>query len=348
VAHFPPRKNSRALVPRGAGGQDGLGWWVEQYFQHAVTTSPASQRVQRRDLGLFLRYLQSEEGTDQRLAWTPRLARAFQQHLRQTLTPEGRRAWSDKTIQRILAHLKTFATWVHTHQPFPLGHPMAAIKLPALGTGLEVDRALTAAERRRLLDAADLLLAIGGRSKDRKRYKTGERPRRMGYRPYRNRAIIYTLMETGMRRAAVTHLDLTQTDLAGRRLTVVEKGGATHTYQISREGVQAIKDYLGYERAQDTARWPSPALFLAAATVPQGTGRLTVGVVNTIWNAVCRVAQVQGRTPHSARHAMGKHIIAKTGNIAAVQRQLGHRQAAYAMQYARTTTEALAQVLDDR
>jgi hypothetical protein len=106
----------------------------------------------------------TEEGTDQRLAWTPRLARAFQQHLRQTLTPEGHRAWSDKTIQRILAHLKTFATWVHTHQPFPLGHPMAAIKLPALGTGLERDRTLTAAERRRLLDAADLLLAIGGRS----------------------------------------------------------------------------------------------------------------------------------------------------------------------------------------
>ena len=49
---------------------------------------------------------------------------------------------------------------------------MAAIKLPALGTGLEVDRALTAAERRRLLDVADLLLAIGGRSKDRKRYIT--------------------------------------------------------------------------------------------------------------------------------------------------------------------------------
>ncbi len=63
---------------------------------------------------------------------------------------------------------------------------------------------------------------------------------------------------------------------------------------------------------------------------------------------VCRVAPVQGWTPHSARHAMGKHIVAKTGNIAAVQQQLGHRQAAYAMQYARTTTEELVQVLDDR
>jgi len=208
---------------------------------------------------------------------------------------------------------------------------MAAIRLPALGTGLEVDRALTAAERRRLLDAADLLLAMGGRSKDRKRYKTGERPRRTGYQPYRHRAMVYTLIETGMRRAAVTHLDQAQVDLAGRRLTVVEKGGATHTYQSSREGAQAIHDYLIHERALDAVRWPSPALFLAAATVPQGTERLTVRVVNTVWNAVCGVAQVQGRTPHSARHAMGKPIIAKTGNMAAVQQQLGHRQAAYAM-----------------
>ena len=127
------RKNSGALVPLHPAETDSLAWWVEQYFQHAVTTSPASQQVQRRDLSLFLRYLRAEEGTDQRLAWTPRLARAFQQHLQQTLTPAECRAWSDRAIRRILAHLKTFATWVHTHQPFSLGPPMAAIKLPALG-----------------------------------------------------------------------------------------------------------------------------------------------------------------------------------------------------------------------
>jgi len=53
---------------------------------------------------------------------------------------------------------------------------------------------------------------------------------------------------------------------------VVEKGGYTHTYQISREGAQAIQDYLTHERATDAARWPAPALFLAAATVPRGRG----------------------------------------------------------------------------
>jgi site-specific recombinase XerD len=116
-----------------------------------------------------------------------------------------------------------------------------------------------------------------------------------------------------MRRAAITRLDLAQIDLSHKRLTVVEKGGHTHIYHISQEGILAIADYLTHERAEDAAHWHTPALFLAAATVSQGTGRLTVTVVNTVWNAVCRVAQVQGCTPHSARHAMGKHIIAKTG-----------------------------------
>ena len=62
------------------------------------------------------------------MAWTPRLARAFQEHLQQTLTPAGRRAWSDWTLRRILAHLKTFATWVHTHQPFPLERVKKVLK----------------------------------------------------------------------------------------------------------------------------------------------------------------------------------------------------------------------------
>src|SRR5712691_4501497 len=68
VAQNTARKHAGALVPQRAGGQDGLGWWVVQYLQHAVTTSPASHQVQRRDLGLLLRSMAAEEGTDQRVA----------------------------------------------------------------------------------------------------------------------------------------------------------------------------------------------------------------------------------------------------------------------------------------
>ncbi|MEE4600047.1 MAG: hypothetical protein V2J65_02100 [Desulfobacteraceae bacterium] len=49
-----------------------------------------------------------------------------------------------------------------------------------------------------------------------------------------------------------------------------------------------------------------------------------------------------------AQRAVVFHLIEKTGNIAAVQRQLGHTNAAYSIQCARVTDQELADALDDR
>ena len=108
------------------------------------------------------------------------------------------------------------------------------------------------------------------------------------------------------------------------------------------------KDYIERERKQDHKRWKSPALFLSAATTAHGNGRLNPKVINTVWNEVCQLAEVEGQTPHDARHAMGKHLIEKTGSLAAVQRQLGHTNATYSMQYTRITDEELGNALEDR
>jgi integrase len=341
------RKRENTLIGVPEAFPDKISWWVEQYFRFEVTTSSSSQKVQRRDLGLFVNYMIEEEGTDKRVAWSPRLSKAFQEELRSEMI-EGKRRRSDRTVNRVMAHLKTFAKWVHKLQPFPLGNPMEKIRLQPLGTGLEVERALTASERRKVFDAADLLPQIGGRSKDRNRYRGMERPRNKGYRALRNRAIVYALIETGMRRAAVTKLDVSDVDLRKKVLTVEEKGGFTQSYQISKEGLQAIRDYLDHERPADGEKWNSLALFLTPSTNPHGNGRLSVQIINDIWNEVTRLAGVEGKTPHSARHAMGKHIMEKTGNIAAVQRQLGHKNAVYSMQYSRITAIELQEVINDR
>lgn len=330
-----------------------LVWWAEQYFKFEVTTAASSQAVQQRDLRLFLTYVQEETGGDQVSSWTPRLSRSFQDSLRKEWKAKpgraARRRLSDRTINRVMAHLKTFAKWIHKLKPFALGDPMAKITLLKVGTGLEIERAISPSERRKLLDAADLLLVAGGLSKDRHRYPTGAKPRRKGYRPYRNRAIVYVLIETGMRRAAVTHIEIERVDFQRKTITTLEKGGHLHTYQISSEGLRALQDYLTHEREDDATRWKkSPTLFLPASTVAKSAGKLTVPVINAIWNEVAALAQVSGKTPHSARHAMGRHLIEKTGNIAAVQRQLGHRNAVYSMQYARISAEELRAVLEER
>jgi integrase len=342
-----PNNLGLVVIPKNA--PDGLRVWAQWYFDHAVTTMERSRKEQRRDLDLFLRFMELNEKTDARPKWTPRLSEAFKEHLKGAIHEDGSRQWSDRTINRVITHLKTFAKWVHGLRSFPLGNPMSRIKAIPVTNFLEIERALTTGERRRLLDASDLLLQIGGLSKSRRRYVgEKERPRRKGYRPYRNRAIIYTLIETGMRRRAVTAVNILDVDSDKRKITVEEKGGMRHAYQISREGVAAILDYIQKERSIDDEKWNSPAVFLSPCTNPHGNGRLTVKVINQIWDDVCKVADVKGKTPHSARHAMGRYIMEKTGNVAAVQRQLGHKNAAYSLQYARITDEELNVVLDGR
>lgn len=98
----------------------------------------------------------------------------------------------------------------------------------------------------------------------------------------------------------------------------------------------------------DFKKWKNPALFLSARTTAHGNGRLQAKAINEIWNHVCDKAGVKGKTPHSARHAMGRHIIKKTGNVAAVQRQLGHKNPLYPLQYSRITADELDQVINDR
>ncbi len=347
VQHITVRNNFKGILTLNDDVPDRIANFIEAYFRFEVTNSKSSQKSQKRDFALFLEFLIRETGSDERLNWTPRLSRSFRDFLRKEVVDDKRR-WSERSINRILAHLKTFSKWVHNLREFPLGDPTRKLKSLPVGNGLNIERAITKSERNRLLDAADIQIASSAFSKDRSRYTGKDKPRRKTNRAYRNRAIIYTLIETGMRRRAITQINLHDVDFEKRKITVEEKGEVLHSYNISREGIKAIQDYLDQERAGDNERWNSPSLFLAHTTNPYGNGTLTPNVINNIWNKICEKAGVTGKTPHSARHAMGKHIIEKTGNIAAVQRQLGHKNAAYSMQYSRITDDELDDVLNDR
>ncbi|MCW5968549.1 MAG: tyrosine-type recombinase/integrase [Blastocatellales bacterium] len=133
--------------------------------------------------------------------------------------------------------------------------------------------------------------------------------------------------------------------ISNGNLSVLEKAGP-HRYQISAEGLAAIRDYVEKERGIDDAVLQSPALFLPASNNGNSKERLSVVSVDEIWKECARVAGVEEKTQHSARHAMGRHLIEKTGNIAAVQRQFDHKNAAYSMQYSRITENEINEVLN--
>jgi integrase len=150
-----------------------------------------------------------------------------------------------------------------------------------------------------------------------------------------------------MRRGAITRIKLVDVNMAKRVIAVQEKGGEVHKYHISKEGMKAIEDYIAHERGQDGAS--ALSLFLPAASVGIKNDHLSERTINNLWNQVREAAMVDAdKTPHSARHGMGKHIMEKTGNVSAIQRQLGHKNPAYSMQYARISSQELHDVLDDR
>ena len=106
------------------------------------------------------------------------------------------------------------------------------------------------------------------------------------------------LIDHGVRRAAVCHLNMNDMDFARCLVQVQDKGGNTHRYHISGEALVAIQEYLNAERPQDDVKWQSPALFLAAGTNTKGDGRLSTVSINHIWNHVCETAsagRVQSR-----------------------------------------------------
>ena len=77
-------------------------------------------------------------------------------------------------------------------------------------------------------------------------------------------------------------------------------------------------------------------------------GRLSPSLINRLWNEVALSARVTGRTPHSARHAMGVHLVKKTHNPRAAQRQLGHKNPSTTMQYMQFTQSEMQKALDER
>ena len=330
---------------------DSLDRWAEAYLHHQVTTSESSQREQRRDIGIFLRFVALEVSNQQRPCWTPRVSRAFVDHLRDLVTSSGQRRYSDRTLNRFFATLRPWARWIHKLAPFPLGDPMSEIKNLST-TPLDIERALTKRQRRALLDAADVLPVRAGRSKDRRRHRGAppeQRPRHRFSRPWRDRAIIYTLIETGMRRAAVTAIDLPDVDFEAGTVTTLEKGGHRHIYTISQQGLDAIDDYVEHERDDDNQTGLSPILFLPAREIRSNrTGRLSPRSISTVWSKRCEAAGVAGCGCHAARHAVGLHIIEKTGNPAAVQRQLGHRHPSTSLLYCRIRAEDLRALMDER
>ncbi|MFL5806416.1 MAG: tyrosine-type recombinase/integrase [Roseiflexaceae bacterium] len=180
------------------------------------------------------------------------------------------------TINNHLASLSACTTWIHAHAPhvFPTGDPAKGIG--DLGLPPLEPRALDDGQIRTLKNLCDRLERF--HLVKRRRHGPAEQDAVHAHgRLWRDRAIVFVLLSTGLRREELVRLDLDQVQpntaaalRAARRARIVRvrgKGKTERSVFLSADAPSALADYLNRERSRD-ATPTATALFLSALGIP--------------------------------------------------------------------------------
>src|SRR6266511_483778 len=275
---------SRKVVRVGGAAvdaDDSLTVWVDRYLDLAfrgVRSAEVAAKIARH-LDRFRAFIVAGLGHDRFSAVTAREVAGWREHLAATEVRPRRggrtQTLAPATVNNHLAHLSAFFTWTLAHAPaglLPHGDPTARVELLRLPA--PEPRALSADQVRTIknvLDRLDGFHRLRGR-----RHRDLEREVHHHARPLRDRAIVYLLLGTGLRRAELTGLDLDQLEpntpaalrqaKRARLAGVRGKGRTSRTVFLGRDARAALADYLDHERPGDVDE-ASAALFVAARSI---------------------------------------------------------------------------------
>src|SRR3954463_6065335 len=291
LMEFTSRKVDGALVPFAGGAPDtveALSSWVTRYLTLAVVGVRSEEVADKIALHLerFSTFYTDVYGHDRIRNVLKRDVLAWQR----ALSDDG---LAPATVNNHLASLSGFTTWVAAQAPhlFAIGDPAKGIS--ELGLPPLEPRTLSPEQVRSLKSVCDRLERFH-QLKGRRWTKTPEQLRvRSTGRPLRDRAIVYVLLSTGLRREELVNLDLDQVSPStsaelrrarqGRITRVQGKGKTERTVFLSADARGALADYLEQERSRDVSE-QATALFLSAVSLPARSidGRLSPRAINLL------------------------------------------------------------------
>lgn len=133
----------------------------------------------------------------------------------------------------------------------------------------------------------------------------------------RNRAILYLLLDTGVRVAELCGLRLCDLDLKARHVVVYGKGSKERLIPFSDKTGQILWRYIATRSKEENM---NAALFSSTRT---GERLATRDVFHTL-RRIGERAGVQGVHPHRFRHTFAIQFLRNHGDIYTLQRILGH------------------------
>jgi integrase/recombinase XerD len=230
VKAFPAQKAlaplTKALSPEK---RDSLQAWILLYFKVHVMGAPLkTQQAKQRDLERFMRFFEFEVGHDHLDGWTPAVTKHFQQGLTKTVSVVTGKAYSETTINRVLATLRHFGRWLHQQRPLLAGDPFKGVK------DRQVDEpdwnGLTARQVLRLKAACEQRIKACGRTNQ---------------NPLLETAVFYLLLQTGLRESEIVSLDVRQYHHKGLHRVVRHKNKrVSNKVPVPQEAREALERYL--------------------------------------------------------------------------------------------------------
>ena len=146
----------------------------------------------------------------------------------------------------------------------------------------------------------------------------------------RDTAIMEVLYASGIRRAELVGLNISDVDLERRLMRVIGKGNKQRTVFINQASADAIRTYLGVR-----PRTPDEALFLSRRKT-----RLSHRQAWVIFRQFADVSGItQHVTPHVMRHSFATHLLENGADIMTIKELLGHESLSTTQIYTNVSLE---------
>jgi integrase/recombinase XerC len=289
-----------------------IGHWLG-YLNAERRMSPRTLDAYRRDAGQFLGFLAEHLGGAPGLA---ELAALTPQDVRAFMAARRSDGIGSRSLMRGLAGARSFARFLERNGKGKVG-ALTAVRGPKVARTLPKPLAIAAAKR--ITDAG---------------LRAGEE--REPWVIARDAAVLALLYGSGLRLSEALSLKRKEVPAPGALdvITVTGKGSKQRMVPVLPQVLQAVADYLALCPMQIEADDP---LFIG-----QRGGTLSPRVVQL---AMARLRGALGlpdsATPHALRHSFATHLLARGGDLRAIQELLGHASLSTTQIYTAVDTEQL-------
>ena len=156
-----------------------------------------------------------------------------------------------------------------------------------------------------------------------------------GFEDVRDRTVIMTFYETGIRLSELIGLDDSMVDFSNRQLKVTGKRNKQRVIPFGEELLVTFRDYMKC-RDKEVNR-QSEALFVSA----KGRRMTSSQVREAVRKNLSKVCTLKKRTPHVLRHTFATAMLDNKAGIESVKKLLGHESLSTTEIYTHTTFEQL-------